>query len=224
MELNDLMKKGIVIAAATEIEAAPFRKLNIPGVAVSLLITGIGGVAAVWGTMDYFARNGKPDLLINTGIAGSFSEKWPIGNVVVVGNDSFADLGIDDNGRLMTLFEAGIDNPDSFPFEGGRIYADRSLVEIAEELMPVVKGVTVNRVTGTEEGASSLRLRMNADIESMEGAAIYYVCRRESVPVIGVRAISNMVGKRDKEKWDIEAALAAVKDGVDKFIVKVNGR
>ena len=224
MELINRMNRRIVIATATEIEAAPFRQLNIPGAAVSLLITGIGGVAASWGAMDYFARNGKPDLLINTGIAGSFSEKWPVGSVVVAGSDSFADLGIDDNGKLMTLFDAGIDNPDSFPFKGGRIYADRALVEIAVGLMPVVRGVTVNRVTGSEEGAAWLRLQMEADIESMEGAAIYYVCRRESVPVIGIRGISNMAGKREREKWDIETALDAVKEGVKKFITKADGR
>lgn len=218
------MKRRIVIATATEIEAAPFRNLVVSGVTVSLVITGIGGVEAAWGTMDYFARTGKPDLLISTGIAGSFSEKWPVGSVVVVGSDSFADLGIDDNGRLMTLFEAGIDNPDRFPFEGGRIYADRALLKTAEGLVPVVRGITVNTVTGTKEGASSLKSRMNADIESMEGAAIYYVCRRESVPVIGIRAISNMVGKREKHKWNIDAALAAVKSRVYKFIVKDNGR
>ncbi|MBS0011237.1 MAG: futalosine hydrolase [Bacteroidales bacterium] len=218
------MNKTIVIATATENEADFFRHLALPGRGVSLLVTGIGGVASAWSTMNYFAIYGKPDMLINTGIAGSFSERWPVGSVVVTESDTFGDLGIDDNGTLKTLFEAGLGNTDDFPFKGGRIYADSSLVAMARGSWPVVNGVTVNRVTGSEEGAKWLVSHLQADIETMEGAALYYVCRRESVPVLGIRAISNMAGLREREKWDIKGALAAALTAVEEFILKVNGR
>lgn len=218
------MNKTIVIATATETEADCFRHIALPERNVSLLVTGIGGVASAWSVMNHFALCGKPDILINTGIAGSFSESWPVGSVVVTGSDTFGDLGIDDNGTLKTLFEAGLGNPDSFPFEGGRIYADSSLLDVAKQSLPVVNGVTVNRVTGTEEGATWLLSHLQADIETMEGAALYYVCKKESVSVIGIRAISNMAGLREREKWDIKGALAAALTAVEDFIFKVNGR
>lgn len=217
------MNKTIVIATATGTEADFFRHLAVPERGISLLLTGIGGVATAWSVMNHFALFGKPDILINTGIAGSFSERWPVGSVVVTGSDTFGDLGIDDNGKLKTLFEAGLGNPDDFPFKGGLIYADASLTEMARGSWPVVNGITVSRVTGTEEGAKWLRSHLQADIETMEGAAAFYVCRRESVPVTGVRAISNMAGLREREKWDIKGALAAASTAVEEFIFKVNG-
>lgn len=216
------MNKTILITTATETEADSFRHLVIPERDISLLVTGIGGVESAWSIMNYFAHHGKPDILINTGIAGSFSKRWPVGSVVVTGSDTFGDLGIDDNGTLKTLFEAGLDDPDVFPFEEGRIYADASLTEMVRGLWPVVNGVTVNRVTGTEEGAEWLRAHLQADIETMEGAAVCYVCKKESVPVIGIRGISNMAGLREREKWDIKGALTAASKAVEQFISKVN--
>ena len=202
------MNKTILIAAATESEAESFSHLVSRERSVSLLVTGIGGVASAWSLMNHFAHNGKPDILINTGIAGSFSMRWSVGSVVVTGSDTFGDLGIDDNGTLKTLFEAGLGNPDGFPFKGGLIYADSSLTEMIRGLWPVVNGVTVNRVTGTEEGAEWMVSHLQADIETMEGAAFFYVCSREKIPFMALRAVSNMVEPRDREKWNIELALA----------------
>lgn len=216
------MNKTILIATATESEAESFSHLVSRERSVSLLVTGIGGVASAWSIMNHFSHVGKPDILINTGIAGSFSKRWSVGSVVVTGSDTFGDLGIDDNGTQKTLFEAGLGNPDGFPFKGGLIYADSSLTEMIRGLWPVVNGVTVNRVTGTEEGAEWMVSHLQADIETMEGAAVCYVCRRESVPVIGIRGISNMAGTREREKWDIKGAIAAASEAVEKFISKVN--
>lgn len=216
------MKKTILIAAATETEAESFSHLVVPEGSISLLVTGIGGVASAWSLMNHFSLYGKPDIVINTGIAGSFSKRLPVGSVAVTGSDAFGDLGIDDNGTLRTLFEAGMDNPDDFPFRGGRIYADSSLTEMISGLWPVVNGVTVSRVTGTEQGAEWMVSHLKADIETMEGAAVFYVCRKESVPVIGIRGISNMAGRREREKWDIKGALSAALEAVEKFILKVN--
>jgi futalosine hydrolase len=214
------MNKTILITAATETEADSFRHLILPD-SISLLVTGIGGVASAWSLMNHFAHNGKPDILINTGIAGSLSMRWPVGSVVVTGSDAFGDLGINDNGTLKTLFEAGLGNPDLFPFEGGRIYYDSSLTTMMSGLWPVVNGVTVNRVTGTDKDAEWLLSHLQSDIETMEGAAVCYVCRRESVPAIGIRGISNMAGVRDREKWDINGALKAASEAVEEFITKV---
>ena len=46
-----------------------------------------------------------------------------------------------------------------------------------------------------------------ADIESMEGAALHYVCLLQKVPFLQLRSISNKVGVRDKTKWKIKTAI-----------------
>ena len=50
--------------------------------------------------------------------------------------------------------------------------------------------------------------KYHPDIETMEGAAFFYVCSREKIPFMALRAVSNIVEPRDREKWNIELALA----------------
>jgi futalosine hydrolase len=41
----------------------------------------------------------------------------------------------------------------------------------------------------------------------MEGAAVFYVCLNENIPVLQIRSISNYVEDRDTTKWDIPLAI-----------------
>jgi futalosine hydrolase len=41
----------------------------------------------------------------------------------------------------------------------------------------------------------------------MEGATFFYLCSREKIPFLALRAISNMVERRNKNNWDIDLAL-----------------
>ena len=43
-------------------------------------------------------------------------------------------------------------------------------------------------------------------IESMEGAALHYVCLMEKIPFLQIRSISNYIGERDKKKWNMKDA------------------
>jgi futalosine hydrolase len=49
-------------------------------------------------------------------------------------------------------------------------------------------------------------------VESMEGAAFFYVSILEKVPFIELRSISNEVGERDRSKWNIPLALDSLRD------------
>jgi futalosine hydrolase len=52
--------------------------------------------------------------------------------------------------------------------------------------------------------------KFNPQLESMEGAAVLYVCGREDIPAIQIRAISNYVGVRDRFSWKTEEAITAL--------------
>ncbi len=66
--------------------------------------------------------------------------------------------------------------------------------------------VTVSAVTGTPKRARELKDRFNAICENMEGAAIAQICTMYKIPMLEIRGISNIVGVRDKRKWNLKLA------------------
>jgi futalosine hydrolase len=42
----------------------------------------------------------------------------------------------------------------------------------------------------------------------MEGAALHYVCLQQEINFLQLRSISNIVGERDKQKWEMKEAIA----------------
>ena len=174
---------------------------------ISVLITGVGGISTAWAMQKWLCSNSKPDIAINAGIAGSFSERYPIGTVVMPVSDCFADLGIERGNNYQTLAEAGFMNPDEIPFKNGLIYSNNKFSERLLSQIPGVKAVTVNTTSGSERTIERLISKFNPDIETMEGATFFYLCARENIPFLSLRAVSNMVRPDRKSVWDIPLAL-----------------
>ena len=59
-------------------------------------------------------------------------------------------------------------------------------------------------------------------IESMEGAYVHYVCIKENIPFIHLRAISNYVGERDKSQWQIKLAINNLHSNIHDVISQLN--
>ena len=62
---------------------------------ISLLVTGVGSISTAWALKQWITINGKPDMAINGGIAGSYKDEFIQGDVVMPVSDCFADAGID---------------------------------------------------------------------------------------------------------------------------------
>ncbi len=90
---------------------------------INVLVTGVGSIATAWTLTKLFSSDLKPDLAINAGIAGSYKTKIKTGEVVIPVSDCFADAGIETGDGFKTLYESGLEDPDRFPFTGGRIIA-----------------------------------------------------------------------------------------------------
>ncbi|HVN58599.1 MAG TPA: hypothetical protein VMT63_09900 [Bacteroidales bacterium] len=170
-------------------------------------ITGVGGMQTAWALKLWLDNNSLPDLAINAGIAGSYRKDILPGDVVMPVSDCFGDLGIEKDNNFFTLSEASLANPDDPPFTGGRLPADNNYVKRMSYLLKPVNAVTVNTASGS--GASIIRLinKYNPDIESMEGATFFYICTREKIPFLAIRAISNFVEPGTRGKWEIKLAL-----------------
>jgi futalosine hydrolase len=84
--------------------------------------------------------------------------------------------------------------------------------------LPAVSSVTVNKVTDSKLQEQQIIRQFNPDIESMEGAALHYVCLQEQVPFIQLRSISNRVGERDKKKWTIKESIENLNKELLRFL------
>lgn len=209
------MSFKILYVTATKPEAEALNKIlltrpepeAIRNLEISILVTGVGSVATAWGLKQWLVTNRKPDLIINAGIAGSYKEEIGLGDVVLVASDCFADAGIEDDENLITLFEAGLTGENEFPYKNGILQADQYYSYMLKKKLKTAYAITVNTSTGSEATRDRLVKKFNPDIETMEGATFFYICIRENIPFLALRAISNRVEKRDRGSWNITLAL-----------------
>jgi futalosine hydrolase len=183
-----------------------------------ITITGVGGMATAWGMKQWLSVNPKPDLAINAGIAGSFNRKLNKGDVVIPVSDCFADLGIEIDGKYHTLAEAGLTDLNEFPFEDGHIVMRNIYLEKISQVIAPVKGITVSTATGSPVSMARLIDKFNPDIETMEGATFFYICTREKIPFLAIRAISNYVEPGRRSLWEIPLALKNLAGKLDEIL------
>jgi futalosine hydrolase len=211
----------ILIAAATPMEIKMFademnfvkekhdllKSYQFFGNEIDILMAGIGTVATTYRLTNTLNKTNY-DLVMNIGIAGSLNHVFKIGDVVNVVTEEFADMGIEKREKFLTLFETGFIDENEFPFENGLLKAPpvNQLKDLKE-----VHGITTNRSHGNSDSIAEIRQKFGADIETMEGAAVFYVCLNMSIPCCQIRAISNYVEPRDSSNWDIPLALENLK-------------
>jgi len=84
-----------------------------------------------------------------------------------------------------------------------------------------VKGITVNTVHGNDVSIEKVKQLYHPVVESMEGAAFFAACTGTKGNSVQIRAISNYVEKRDKEKWQMPLAIKNLNDFLITFIKNV---
>jgi len=202
----------LLVVSATELEIKPFFENNN---FTDVLITGVGIPASIY----YLTRkltDEKYDLVIQAGIGGTFNKIFNEGDVVVINQDTFGDLGIDEKGIFSTLFDLGFINANNFPFKDGWLSNDNKY--FSNSALPLAKAVTANKITDDGKQLKKLHEKFNADIESMEGAAFHYVCLQQKINFLQLRSISNSVGERDKTKWKMKDAITNLSTELNKLI------
>jgi futalosine hydrolase len=193
----------ILIVAATEDEVAPLTAAKTPlplGTHVDTLITGVGMVATAAKTARALAL-ARYDLALNFGVCGSFDRRLQPGRVVHVVSDRIAELGAEDNDAFLTVEQLGL------PVDPVFVNSDPPDNELLGNL-PAVSGITVNTVHGNERSIAEIVRRFSPQVESMEGAAFMHACLLSQVPFAQVRAVSNVVEKRNREAWNLGEAIA----------------
>ena len=200
---------NILVVAATEGEISQLRGIKLVSHKIDFLVTGPGMVATTY-TLTRYLQGRKFDLAVNVGLAGTFDRSIEIGQVVDVNTDTLSELGAENDGEFLTLMEIGLDGKDTFHKTG--------YVNTKTGLLRKVKSITVNTVHGNDSSIEKIIERHKPEIETMEGAAFFYVCEKENIPSIQLRSISNYVEKRNRDAWNIPLALTNLKRSVEKLI------
>ncbi len=181
---------------------------------VEIFACGVGPVEAALGTARKLAL-GRYRAVVNAGIAGVFRGRGSVGDALLVSDESYADFGLEGEGRLTLPGGATLRD---------RERADAALLARCLPLrIPLARGVTVAQVTSTDATAERLAARYRSDVESMEGFAVLRAAAVARIPALEVRGISNYVGDRARGEWNFaagaRAAAVALESVLDRLTV-----
>lgn len=181
------------------------RRNFIQSPAFDILVTGVGMTATAYALGKYLSASYQ--LVLNLGIAGAFDRSLSLGEVVNVTSDGFPELGAEDKTNFLTIEELGF---------GKSSYSNSPLPFSQLETLRSVNGITVNTVHGNQDSIDRLSKRLQPDVESMEGAALFYACEQSGHHCVQVRSISNYVEERNRSNWNIGLAVKNLnKWGID---------
>lgn len=171
-----------------------------------VLVAGVGSVVAAVNTVKALVIN-EYSLVISAGIGGGFPGRAEVGSLVVANEIVVADLGAETSEGFCSVDELG------FGFTHVQIEAslvDRVTRALQVAKLSVITGpvLTVSTVTGTAARAVELANRVpGATAEAMEGYGVGFAAFERGIPVLEIRAISNVVGPRERSTWRIKEAL-----------------
>lgn len=201
----------LLVVAATEAEIVPFLDAmrDASQHHLDVIITGVGMVAtAAWCARALACRH--YDAAFNLGLCGAFDPSLAPGTVVHVVVDRMPELGAEDGPAFISMHDLKLLPADEFPYDGGRLVNGAPPKSRALRALPAVTGITVNTVHGHEPSIEAVSARYAPQVESMEGAGFMYACAISEVPFAQVRAVSNVVERRNRAAWKIEDAVRSL--------------
>jgi futalosine hydrolase len=185
--------------------------------AIDLLVTGVGMTHTAYHMGRQLNRQ-HYDLAMNAGLAGAYSSNTRIGSVYQINAEIFGLLGVEDEENYLSLFELGLQDPDSFPYEGGWLVNKKPPVSVVLQKLSVARGVTVNMIYTHRDTIDTLKQMYQADLESMEGAAFFFACLSEGIPFIEIRSVSNYVAEQNKSQWNVPLAIQNLDNTLDRLL------
>jgi futalosine hydrolase len=218
---------NILVVSATEFEVKPllgFLGIALPTIGINnanidfeekdikVLITGVGMVNTALMIGRYL--NDEYNLVINVGVCGAFDKNLELGELVHITEDILSEMGAEDGGEFLKYDQLNLPGQHVF-------YENCKDSYLMIDLLKKVKGITVNTVHGNDISIEKVKQLYHPDVESMEGAAFFAACSGTKGNSVQIRAISNYVEKRNKEKWQMPLAIKNLNDFLITFIKNV---
>ncbi|MFW5731110.1 MAG: futalosine hydrolase [Desulfonatronovibrionaceae bacterium] len=210
--------KALIRGSLTEIRTeAPFFSIQLGGMKLGFLTTGVGPLNAAVKLESLLAADPSVSGVVNVGIAGSYDpDRLPVGGVCLASAEVWPEYGVRDESGFSRAQELG------FPLHGRGRDAVWSRIELNHCDYFACRGflshkdwhrgvsITVAGVTSLSAQAQALSTGWQASMENMEGFALAYSCLLRGIPFMEVRCISNPVGSRAPGEWDFPGAFRAL--------------
>lgn len=216
----------IIITAATKKEwiqaskqIAAISKVNKTKHQIIFHQSGVGMLSTAVSLMKIIASE-KPNLIIQVGIAGTFDNSQTLAKVFVIKQESIGDLGVVEKGQWKDIFDLELQKNNTPPFVK-KILPNPWLKKYNNLKLPAVVAVTVNEITSQKIRKEQIIQHYNPTLESMEGAALHYVCRTMEIPFLQLRATSNYIGERNKTKWLLKESIEILNETLVQLIKKL---
>ncbi len=202
----------ILLTAATQNEMDALRTFDLAATsALRLLITGVGPVETALSLSRCLERDHtKIRSVVNFGIGGAYlSERGTsIGllDICLAEREVMGDFGVCFGNRVEPFADGDFGVKTVFILDEALVREAETV--LAQQQISTHSGtfVTVNGASGTRERGEQFRARYGALCENMEGAAAARVCEAYDLPLLEVRAISNLVEDRPGARWKIDEA------------------
>jgi futalosine hydrolase len=209
---------------ASSIDIAAINGISLETAAGTLHVfhSGPGPVAAAITTTKLLALGPPYDLVVSAGIAGGFRSRAEIGDVVLADQVIAADQGVLTDEGFSTLRDVGLEGNGGYAI--GNV---ENRARLASGPYRLLAGdiLTLSCMTGTEARAAELAARYpRAVAEAMEGYGVIEASRRDyertgrDLPFAEIRAISNIIGRRDRSTWNIPLAFGALADAMSTLL------
>lgn len=210
------IKPLLLSLGQNEVKEFCMKAISYHKLSIDILITGVGLMHTAY-FMGKVLANNTYNLALQFGIAGSFRKEIALGAAVNVVEEAVADLGAEDKENFLDATELHLLPPDQFPYHAGRLRNETPDSAYVISALKKVKGISVNKVHGYQCNIDKIIRKYDPDIESMEGAAFFYACMMERLPCLQIRAISNYIEDRNKDRWNIPLAI----DNLNKIALKI---
>ena len=194
---------------------------------IFLLVSGVGGVNASQAITAALEKEIKPALVLQTGCGGGFrSAGVKVGDVCFATYEYDVHLGLEaEQGEAATPLPFDVlpdlKVPNQFEVDGEALSnATRLKPELKRQNIGFHQGpfISVGTITTSDETAANYYNQYGAIVENMEGAATAQVCQHYRIPFLEIRGISNFVGHREREQWELEVAADHAASAILNFI------
>ena len=198
----------MLILVPTELEARPLRERGL-----SVEITGMGPVEATLRATLLLSRHQQGPVVL-AGIGGAYpGSGLEIGDLAVASCEFFGDLGLCYQ-LIETDFSEALEVEKECPLHHPLV--EKALALLEEEDITLTYGpfVTVCCATRDPVRAKFLATRhRGALVENMEGFAVARVTREFGLPLLELRAVSNLLTDPEAP-WQIDLALNKVAEAL----------
>ena len=197
---------------------------TINGKFIILAQSGIGKVNAALNT-QYIIDTYKPNIIINTGVAGGISEDLDIGDVVIGTYLVQHDFDVTVVGYAKGYMCTGVekDKPTKYYCDKELVKSFQSCLEQNMSKQKIHLGIIASgdKFISGKEIKKEINEYFGAVAVEMEGCAIAQVATRNKIPFVVTRAISDLAdGKTAEYQNEFEKKMSEVSTQTIKIFLK----